>query len=234
MKRLLPLLGLILVGCASEPEYRGSRGAEANGVIIERVYVPVRHVKPQEWGQHLFVPGYARQGVIVGASRTWTYGQGNGWRGIHEGARLATLEQMTGARTIAPEAPPLGDLGPQAQMGSGASRGPLPDPLSRGARERLGHRFSPYGARERILAQPLLPIEARRLQAYKDSGMNKADALAAVLQERWGAVESLRPLMAGEKGGDWQMGAPDPAPDATGEAPPPDGQVSENTEDLIP
>lgn len=88
----------LIAGCADNPptHYAGSHGHNANGIVVVREYTPVHHVRPQEWGQYAFVPGYATQGVVVSPSRTWTYGQGDGWAAAAAAKPHLSLSRMTG------------------------------------------------------------------------------------------------------------------------------------------
>lgn len=219
MKSLLPALGaaVLLSACAHKnPEHVRGPASESRNILVEHHYVPVRQIDEQLWGEHRFVPGYARQGVIVTPSRTWTYGQGEGFRtpdsvsmdsmtGNQESRRyssghdLVASERGTGqqaTKTIAPRARPCVE----------------PPYMSRKQELSLGRAFSHMGASQ-IKNAPFNEAEKKLFKLYSESNcMSEGQVMERLMSERQRAVAFARNTQASEKGGVWTRDDPDPLP----------------------
>lgn len=193
---LAALAVTVVAGCASQPHSHSYRGSADETAVVEvqHHYVPMMYTPQAAWGEHRFVPGYARQGVIVTPSRTWTYGQGPGFRATGD----IDMRQMTGA-------------------------GPRPceaiKPVSRAERIRLGRVYAgmTYGE---VMNQPLNYAESAKIAEYRQSGCDPQQYEMQVRSDRWDGVLAARELQSGEKGGSHAPGSHDDAALPSYEEPP--------------
>lgn len=201
MRTLIGVLSVVvLVGCANQPpEYSRGTANQVEGVIVKNNYVPMRRVRQQAWGDYKFVPGYARQGVIVTPSRTWTYGQGPGFRG-QDGSDIQAMSRGN-ANWRAERTPSRGSgRQPVTQPGS-IMDCPGVRGLTRNTRIQLGRKWSPLTADERM-AKPLHAVEKRMVKTAVSSGcMTQAIATREVKAMRAAYVRLARSIQMNEKGG---------------------------------
>lgn len=215
IKVALCLSALVLSACASsDPEHFRGPGSERARVLVEHHYVPVRQAQSELWGEYKFVPGYARQGVIVTPSRTWTYGQGPGFAS----AQGHSVSDMASESQRQARIPRLKQAAPKMAAASGDNCLKSLPARSRQDFIKLGRSLSYMPLSESML-KPLSPVEQRRLAEYEKC-FGHAQAKANVLAERRKAIQMAWQVEAGEKGGNYLQAQKDDFSDY--QMPPPD------------
>lgn len=208
MKRLTIALAVVLAaGCAHQTgEVRQGSAEEADGVIlVHNNYVQVQQVPEQAWGEFKFVPGHARQGVIVTPSRTWTYGQGPGF----ENSGGIDMQAMAG--NSQPYAGVSSGGGGDSRAGVGGRAAdifncPGLSEWSHAEKVRIGTKHS-HLPRSEVMRKPLGHEFERLVEQAVNSGcLSLADARQRAKDLRWAYVQIAREAQSVEKGGTYIKG----------------------------